>query len=97
MSYRLAPAAEVDVEAIADHVAEYNPAAAARLVREFTRRWELLATQPFSGSIRQDVLPDVRHLVMGQYIAFYRVEARTVIILRDIHGRRDIAGADIGD
>lgn len=74
MSYQLAPQAEVDVEAIADHVAEYNPVAAAKLVRDFTRRWELLATQPFSGAAREDVLPDVRHLVMGQYIAFYRVE-----------------------
>lgn len=85
------------MEAIADYVAEFNPAASVRLVRDFARRLELLATQPFSGSTRDDVLPDIRHLVMGQYIAFYRVSDDAVVILRVIHGRRDIAAEDIGN
>jgi toxin ParE1/3/4 len=94
VSYRFSPQAEADLEAIADYIAEFNPGAAAKLVTGFTRRLELLATQPFSGSAREDVLSDLRHLVVGQYVAFYRVEGRTVVVLRVIHGRRDIAAED---
>lgn len=94
MSYRLAPQAEADLEAIADYIAEFNPAASVKLVTGFTRRLELLATQPFSGSTREDVLSDLRHLVVGQYVAFYRVEGRTIVVLRVIHGRRDISAED---
>ncbi|BCH31830.1 hypothetical protein MesoLjLc_37600 [Mesorhizobium sp. L-8-10] len=61
---------------------------------DVTRRLELLATQPFSGSTRDDVLPNLRHLVVGQYVTFYHVDDRTVVILRVMHGRRDIAAED---
>jgi toxin ParE1/3/4 len=96
MSYRLTPAAEADIEGIADYIAEHNAPASVRLVEDFVRRWELLATQPYSGATREDILPSIRHLVMGQYIAFYRVdEDAEVLILRVIHGRRNITAEDV--
>ncbi len=33
---------------------------------------------------------------MGQYLAFYRVEGRTVTILRVVHGKREIAEEGFG-
>jgi len=57
--------------------------------------WELLATQPYSGSSRDDVLQDARHLVTGDYIAFYRVDDGDVLILRVLHGKRDISDLDL--
>jgi plasmid stabilization system protein ParE len=49
MSYRLTPAAEADVEQIADRIALENPSAAMNLIDTLHRRWELLAAYPFSG------------------------------------------------
>jgi toxin ParE1/3/4 len=95
MSYRLTPAAEADIEAIADYISERSAPASMKLVKDFIRRWELLATQPHSGAIREDILPGIRHLVMGQYIALYRVENATVIILRVLHGRRNITDEEV--
>ncbi|WP_378949915.1 type II toxin-antitoxin system RelE/ParE family toxin [Mesorhizobium sp. ANAO-SY3R2] len=95
MSYRLAPRAIADVEGIGDYISQESPQAAVRLIQRFARHWELLASQPYSGATREDVLPDLRHLVMGEYIAFYRVVGRDVLILRVLHGRRDITGDDI--
>jgi toxin ParE1/3/4 len=94
VGYRLTHKAQSDLETIADHVAEQNPPAAVRLTRFFIQKLELLATQPFSGQACEDLLPEVRRLVMGAYIAFYRAEDSEVLILRVLHGRRDITAED---
>ncbi|MEI5677955.1 MULTISPECIES: type II toxin-antitoxin system RelE/ParE family toxin [unclassified Mesorhizobium] len=95
MSYRLAPEAMADVEAISAYIGERNPTAAVKLLRRFVDQWELLATQPYSGAGREDVLPGIRHLVMDEYIAFYRVQDGHVLILRVLHGKRDITADDL--
>jgi toxin ParE1/3/4 len=84
-----------DIEAITDEIAGRNPAAAINLVGEFVRRWELLAAYPYSGVGRSDILPGVRHLVVGNYLAFYRVEKADVEIPRVPHGRRDSKREDM--
>ena len=93
MAYRIAPRAQIDLENIAQYIAERNPPAAKRLIDRLIQQWELLATQPRSGAERDDILPGVRHKITGQYIAFYRVDDEDVLILRVLHGRRNI-GAD---
>lgn len=95
MTYRLLPMAEADVEAIADHIAESNPSAARRLVDRFIARWELLATQPASGSVLLHVGMDVRHVVVGKYVTLYRVDQGAVEIIRVLHGHRDVGADDI--
>ncbi|TIW79045.1 MAG: type II toxin-antitoxin system RelE/ParE family toxin, partial [Mesorhizobium sp.] len=42
MKYRLLPQALVDLEAIGDYIAAYNPNAAIRFVETLQRRWDLL-------------------------------------------------------
>ncbi|MBA3448216.1 MAG: type II toxin-antitoxin system RelE/ParE family toxin [Pseudaminobacter sp.] len=95
MSYRLTPNSQSDIEAIGDYFADRNPYAAVKLLNGFVRRWEFLATQPYCGMPRDDILPNVRHLVMGGYLAFYRVDGKDVVILRVLHGRRNITADDI--
>ena len=56
--------------------------------------WELLASQPSSGALRDDILPDIRNVVVGEYLSFYRIEGRDVLILRVLHGRRAISEED---
>lgn len=94
MNYRLLPAAFNDLASIEDYIGARNPLAAIRLVDDFERRWELLATQPRSGRRRDDVLIGLRSIVMGSYIAFYYIEADTLIIARVLHGSRDITADD---
>jgi toxin ParE1/3/4 len=94
MIYRLSPAAFDDLAAIEEYVGQHNPPAAVRLVDDFERRWNLLATQPRSGRPRDDVLVGLRSVVMGSYIAFYYIEAESLIIARVLHGHRDIQPED---
>lgn len=58
-------------------------------------RWALLATQPRSGASRQDIGEELRHIVTGRYIAFYRIAGEDVVILRVLHGARRITSDDI--
>ncbi len=94
MTYRLSPRAKADLEAIGDNIAMLNPRAAVALIQRFHERWSLLATQPRSGAI-SGVVPGVRHIVTGRYVAFYRVEGGDVVILRVIHGHRNLEDEEI--
>lgn len=97
MVYRIKPRAQADIQAISNYVSDRNPPAATRLIGKFIQQWELLATQPYSGAERSDILPGIRHKITGQFIAFYRVDGRDVVILRVLHGKRKISSDDLGD
>jgi len=49
-----------------------------------------------SGAAVEGVGSGVRHVVVGDYVTFYRVDADAVEILRVLHGRRNIERDEIG-
>ena len=95
MAYRLLPRAQADIEEIGDYISETSPRAAVRIIEAFEQRWNLLALYPFSGAPREDIAADIRHIVVGEYLTFYRVGTEAVEILRVLHGRRNIEGDEI--
>ncbi|MDG3002534.1 type II toxin-antitoxin system RelE/ParE family toxin [Paludisphaera mucosa] len=44
---------------------------------------------PLIIQIREDLAPALRCFAVRPYVAFYRVEADSIVVLRLIHGRRD--------
>lgn len=88
MNLRISPRAVADLEAIALYVATDNPRAALALIEAIERRLRQLCEHPYSGLLREDIAPGVRHLVAGRYLAFYRVTPETVEVLRILHGAR---------
>lgn len=89
--------AEDDLIAIWLYVAQGSEAAADRLLDRIDARWQQLAAFPESGAPREDIGAGVRHIVVGEYLTFYRVRAEAVEILRVLHGRRSIESDDVGD
>jgi toxin ParE1/3/4 len=89
--------AEEDLISIWLSIAPDNRAAADRLLDRFDMRWELLASQPFSGMARNDLGEGIRRLVVGNYLTFYRVTSTGIDILRVLHGRRDITADDFAE
>src|SRR5262249_32633741 len=87
--------AEDDLIEIWSYIAERDPAAADRLLDALQARWQLMATQPRSGAPRDDISPGLRPLVVGQYLSLYRVTSNEVVIIRVIHGRRNITAEDV--
>jgi len=89
------PRAAADLEAIALYVASENPRAALAVTAAIERRLGQLTRHPYSGMPREDIAPGIRHLVAGQYLAFYRVMPEAVEILRVLHGMRPADAEEI--
>ena len=78
-----------ELEAIGDYIAERNPSAAARIVREIhSRTASLLADNPFIG--RPGDIDGTRELVVSgtPYVVAYRVLDDRVEVLFVQHGAR---------
>ncbi len=89
---RLLGPAEQDLSEIYEYIAADNAIAAERLLARIEKDLNTLARQPLLGRIPRD--NDIsrlgyRYLIIGDYLAFYRIEGAVVLIYRIIHGARD--------
>jgi toxin ParE1/3/4 len=82
--------ADEDLIDIWASIAADNPNAADRVLDAIEARWQQLAYHPYSGMARNDIAPNIRHLVVGQYLTLYRVADECVEVVRVLHGRRKI-------
>jgi toxin ParE1/3/4 len=91
MIVELTAAAEVDLEAIGDYIAQDNPVRALSFVQELSRSCMELADMPEAWPI----IPRferhcVRRRVHGRYLIFYRVAEERIIILHVLNGAMDV-------
>lgn len=84
------PQAEADLEDIWWHIAQDNPDAADRLLDNIEERCITLARFPYIGTSRDELLPDLRSLPVGNYLVFYLSIADGIEVVRVLPGMRDI-------
>jgi toxin ParE1/3/4 len=92
MAVRLAPLARADLDDIWAYVAggtgdENRADQAVDLIAE---RFITLADYPRAGRVRGDLRRGLRSFVADDYVIVYRVVRADVVILRIVHGRRDL-------
>jgi toxin ParE1/3/4 len=93
MGHRVAPHAESDLDEIWLHVARESGSVdvATRLVEAITGRFFLLATFPYVGRARDDDFGiGCRSFGVGEYVIVYCTESSDVLVLRVVHGKRDL-------
>jgi toxin ParE1/3/4 len=93
MAHRVAPAAEVDLDGIWLYVARESASIeiANHLIDAITDRFVALAAFPYIGRARdEDFGPGYRSLAVGEYVIAYCIENADVLILRVVHGRRNL-------
>jgi toxin ParE1/3/4 len=83
-------AAEADLEAIGDWIAQDNPDRATTFLLELRDACSTLAQLPE----RYSLVPRYEHMgvrrrVCGNYLIFYRINRREIEVLHIIHGARD--------
>ena len=88
--YRVSDAARADLEEIWIFIARDNPDAADRYVRAVVSTFPKLASMPYLGRQRKELLPAVRSFPVGNYVIFYRPIDDGVEIVRILHGARDL-------
>jgi toxin ParE1/3/4 len=93
MSHRVAPEAEADLDDTWCYIARKSGSLeiADRFTEFLSDRFYLLANHPYIGRRRDHELrPGLRSFPVRDYIILYRIEEDDVLILRILHGSRDI-------
>lgn len=67
-----------------------NPVAADKLIRKLDSRSHELVEFSRLGLSRKDIAPDMRQLVMDNYLILYRIKDKDIEIVRYLHGARDL-------
>ena len=93
MAHRVDPRAEADLDDVWLYVARESGSIeiANRLIDTITDRFYTLGSFPYMGRSREeDFGPGYRSLPVGESVVVYTVESEDVLILRVVHGRRDL-------
>lgn len=92
--FRVSPEAEADLDDVWIYIARSSGSidTASRVIDRITEQFWLLASHPYLGRSRDhDLRPGLRSLLAGEYLIVHRIlEDNTVLILRVVHGRRDL-------
>jgi len=95
MPHRVAPQATADLDGIWYYVAKESGSIeiANHLIDSITDRFFLLSSYPYLGRVRDNEFGiGSRSFPVGEYVIVYCVENDEVLILRVVHGRRDLEG-----
>jgi len=84
------PRAQADLDDIWLYVALDNPLAADRLIDRIVDKCQGLTDYPQLGSARPEIASDARAVVVGEYLALYRVVCSDALIVRVVHGARQL-------
>lgn len=82
--------AKRDIREILAYLNEQSPAAADRFNRVFKEKTSALAQMPEMGRSREDLAIGIRSFTASKYIILYRPIAGGIVVVRVIHGSRDI-------
>ena len=89
-NYALRAKAEEDVEQILGYISEDSPKAALKVYQTFLEQFKYLAKFPKMGRLRKEFSPEIRSLIVGNYVVFFEGE-NPVEIVRVLHGARDFS------
>ena len=91
-TYRLTQGAEADVEAIADFIAGDSVDAAVKVVQALEDAFELLASRPGVGHVRQDLTQrPLKFWSVYSYLVVYDPGGDPLTIVAVLHGARNVA------
>jgi plasmid stabilization system protein ParE len=85
--------AESDVKEICSFISRDSPLAGEKWIKEVERQIQSLENFPLRCPVipeTQDLGNQYRHLIYGYYRTIFRIEGKRVIILRVIHGARQL-------
>lgn len=90
MRLTFTPLAEQDLEAIADYIAVDNSVRALSFVRELRAQCQRIVLNPPGYRLRQELGEGIRSCAHGNYVIFFESDPDAVLIVRILHGARDI-------
>ena len=86
--------ASADLDSIYEYIAEDSPEIAAGFIKQLVADIERIARLGVIGVARDGLRPGLRMHGFGRYCAYFRVADRHMIVVRVLHGARDLDGID---
>jgi toxin ParE1/3/4 len=86
---RFTPMAKSDLQSAVRYIAADSKKAARRWAVSIRENCAKLGETPRLGVPKPELGPNARVLVVGSYLVFYETDAKSVEILRIMHGARD--------
>lgn len=86
----LSAPARNDLKEIWKYLAERNPMVADKFMRDFAKKFQILADNPQIGRAHDEYLINLRSFPYKDYVIFYFPTENGVEIYRVLHGARDI-------
>jgi toxin ParE1/3/4 len=90
MKFRIAPSARHGLREIAAYIARDNPERAESFIRELGAKIRSVAVQPLIYPSRDEWQAGLRSALHHRYHIVFRIDNGSVVILRVLHGARDI-------
>ena len=88
--YELTQPARRDLKDIWTYLAEYNANSADKYLRDFSKKFKLLADNPKLGREQDNFILNLRSFPFKDYVIFYFPIENGVEIYRVMHGARDV-------
>ncbi|MGH8613069.1 MAG: type II toxin-antitoxin system RelE/ParE family toxin [Gammaproteobacteria bacterium] len=82
---------EEDLEEIGDYIAIDNPSRAVSFVGEIREHCAKIASSPLGYTSRLDLGEGVRSCSHGRYVILFQSSDTEVLIVRVLHGARDLS------
>ena len=82
--------ARTDIASLAEYIAEDNLSVTENFYEAVQEKCEELAQMPKMGRLCNELSSSVRSFPLGWYVIFYTIRGDRIIILRLLHGARDI-------
>lgn len=86
-----------DLETISDYFLASSVEAGDRFVKAFNQKCQHLASFPYIGKSCAQLRPNLRGILLMDYIIFYQVIDDNIEILRIINGYRSLGGIFISN
>jgi toxin ParE1/3/4 len=83
-----------DLHQIWAHIASHNVSAADRMLRKLSAAFDLLTTFSGMGTDRPDLGGYLRSWPVKPYLIFFRKSPDGIIVVRVLHGARDVSESD---
>lgn len=82
--------AEQDLEEIGDYIAADSPGRAVTFIQEIREHCSRIAASPLAYAVRPELGEGIRACTHGRYLIVFRPAAEEVLIVRILHGARDL-------
>ena len=92
MRVELSAFVENDLEAIADYIAQDNPARAVSFIRRIREKFHSIGEHPHICRLRPEIGEAVRLASVGRHVILFHIVGNAVRIERVTHGARDLPG-----